>query len=133
VWRVRTPYIAETTKYLGCNLTTMSEGAHVSPEAYDTWFELLADELRRRILFELADRSPAEGVVSIPDDIVRRDEDTDTLSVHLRHVHLPKLAESDVVDWNREAQTVSCGLAFDRVRPLIRSVRSLDDIRRSGP
>ncbi|WP_348612542.1 DUF7344 domain-containing protein [Halobaculum rarum] len=109
----------------------MSEDTHGSPETYDTWFELLADELRRRLLFELADRSPSEGIVSVPDDIVRPDEDTGTMAVHLRHVHLPKLADTNVIDWNREAQTVSCGLAFDRIRPLIRSVRSLDDIRRS--
>lgn len=103
----------------------------MSPGTYDTWFELLADELRRRLLFELADRSPPDAVVSVPDDIVGSDEDAEALSVHLTHVHLPKLAESNVVDWNSDSQTVSRGLAFERIRPLIRSVQSLDDIRRS--
>ncbi|QZY00300.1 DUF7344 domain-containing protein [Halobaculum rubrum] len=106
----------------------MSEDTHVSAETYDTWFELLADEPRRRLLFELADRSPSEGAVSVPDDIAGPEEDIDALSLHLRHVHLPKLADSNVIDWNRDAGTVSCGPAYDRVRPLLRSVRSLDDI-----
>ncbi|GAA0211141.1 DUF7344 domain-containing protein [Halobaculum roseum] len=109
----------------------MSEDARVSPETYDTWFELLADELRRRLLFELADRSSSGAIVSVPDDIVGPNEDADTLSLHLRHVHLPKLADSNVIDWNRDAGTVSHGLAFDRIRPVIRSVRSIDDIGRA--
>ena len=100
----------------------------MSPETYDTWLELLADELRRRLLFELADRSPSEATLSVPDDVVKPHEDPTTLSVHLRHVHLPKLADSNVVHWNRDADVVTPGLAFDRIRPLIGAIRSLDGV-----
>ncbi|MFC6787414.1 ArsR family transcriptional regulator [Halobaculum halobium] len=104
----------------------MSEAPRVSPETYDTWLALLADERRRRLLLELAGSSPSEGGLSVPEDIVNPNEDPVTLSVQLRHVHLPKLADSNLIDWNRDADVVSPGLAFDRIRPLIRAIRSLD-------
>jgi hypothetical protein len=103
----------------------MSEDVRVSPTALDTWFELLSEELRRRVVFELARRAPQEATLTVPDDIVRADEDAEAVSVHLRHVHLPKLADSELVDWDRDARTVSHGRAFDRARPLVRALLSV--------
>ena len=120
--------IAETAKYFECNCEIMFENNHVPADTYDTWFELLANDLRRRLLFELARRAPSEPALAVPGDIVRPDEDAESLSLHLRHVHLPKLDDSDIVDWNREARTVSHGRAFDQARPLIRAVLSVDGL-----
>lgn len=40
------------------------------------------------------------------------------------HVHLPKLAEYDYIDWDRDAHVVTRGPDFDDVRPLL---QLLDD------
>ncbi|MFC7097853.1 DUF7344 domain-containing protein [Halobaculum marinum] len=98
-----------------------------SPETYDRWFELLSDGIRRRLLLELSSRFPPPVSVSVPDDIARPDEDPDSLHLRLSHVHLPKLAEAQVVDWNREEGVVSTGPAFESIFPLIQAIEAHDE------
>lgn len=74
--------------------------------------DALADEDRRRIIRllrgrpgtvserELADRLAATTVTS-------KSEDTTTLRTRLHHIHLPKLADCDLVDWNEQRGEVA--------------------------
>ena len=105
----------------------MSEAPRVSPETYDTWLALLADERRRRLLLELAGSSPSEGGLSVPEDIVNPNEDPVTLSVQLRHVHLPKLADVGYVDWHRDRGRVGRGPQFDDVGAVLELFRRHED------
>lgn len=102
-------------------------------------FALLASPVRRAILFGLVD---AESL-AVPDDLatgrrkgsagdgaragggVRRpgagagSSSGGELATELYHNHLPKLVEAGVVEWDREAGTVSRGERFAEIGPLL--------------
>lgn len=105
----------------------MSERSSPSAETYDTWFEILAHGVRRRLLFELSRQSPPPATLSVPDDVVRPEEDPDSLHLYMRHVHLPKLVQEDLVTWDRETDTVSSGSAFDRIVPLLEALEPVEE------
>jgi hypothetical protein len=41
-------------------------------------------------------------------------------TIRLRHNHLPRLEDAGYIEWDREAETVSRGPAFDEIEPAIR-------------
>lgn len=103
-------------------------------------FELLAAEPRRQVLFLLCG---AESI-QVPEALRRRgatsacgsrggpsaapprrsapsaDRPLERLDLELSHLHLPKLAQRGLVEWDRETGTVSRGPAFEDVEPLLR-------------
>jgi hypothetical protein len=102
----------------------------------DELFALLADEPRRRVLVSLLH---VEGEsVPVGDAALKRGAAAHTgggadvgpsgapgsrgsspEAVALRHVHLPKLDESDLVDWDEEAGTVARGPRYAEVEPFL--------------
>lgn len=77
--------------------------------AIDAVFDALADGHRRKLLAHLRDASEAsvEELASVIDgqaDGVRRGDHD--LAVRLHHVHLPKLADADLVEYDRSAERV---------------------------
>lgn len=40
--------------------------------------------------------------------------------IELRHVHLPKLEEGRLIDWNRESNVVAKGPDFGEIEPLLK-------------
>jgi hypothetical protein len=99
-----------------------------------TLFDLLTSDVRRRLLVVLCDRDS----VRVPDELLTRGEaqtasspsgrdGSGAVSASLRrqttqmhHVHLPKLADTGVVEWDRENGTVSRGPNFEAVEPTVR-------------
>ena len=96
-------------------------------------FELLADDIRRRVLILLCDTneirvpeaiqarsqaipSPANGTALQGDSAGRQYQAVD---LHLHHTHLPKLEAEDLITWDREQQLVSRGPAFEEIEPLL--------------
>ncbi len=81
-------------------------------------FDALSDEQRRWILFALLER---EGSINVdpPSDGVT---DQYSAAVKRRHVHLPKLADYDFVEWRRQANTVTRGSRFTEIEPMLRLV-----------
>jgi hypothetical protein len=70
---------------------------------------------RRAVLFALRDADP-------DDDILARVDDGTAGSDHrtkMRHGHLPKLADCGLIDWDRTADTVRRGPAFEEIEPLL--------------
>jgi hypothetical protein len=76
--------------------------------------ELLATEARRDVLerlndcqlpIDLDDLACAVEAASQPDDAGH--ENTDATKIKLHHVHLPKMAEMDVIDYDAEANKVT--------------------------
>jgi hypothetical protein len=95
-------------------------------------FELLADDTRRRLLIQLCDQASVDvsgevltrsgsGAASVRSDRERSvgREPTDTRAIELHHHHLPKLDSHGVIEWDREARTVSRGPEFGEVRPFL--------------
>lgn len=39
--------------------------------------------------------------------------------IEFRHVHLPKLEEEGLIDWNRESNVVARGPDFEEIEPLL--------------
>ncbi|WP_135304344.1 DUF7344 domain-containing protein [Haloarcula amylovorans] len=96
-------------------------------------FELLAADYRRQILIVLCDSES----VDVPAGLLLRSAsaggtpseapgwpattgEKGALPLELVHVHLPKLAEADLVEWDQSAGVVSRGPAFDEVEPFVR-------------
>lgn len=94
----------------------------------DTAFVALADEDRRQLLSLLASRTEGDPSVRIPEDLVGRAPDPTTLSTRLHHVHLPKLASMDYVEWDSGSSVVRRGPAFEELVPLLSVVRAKETL-----
>ncbi|WP_348606783.1 DUF7504 family protein [Halobaculum rarum] len=86
------------------------------PYSFDTVLELVVDPIRRIVLYELKDRP--EGEISFDElvDVVDSRIDaspsgnpgtTGKIALRLLHTHLPKLQETNVIRFDRDAETVS--------------------------
>lgn len=96
----------------------------------DRALSLLADSRRRRLLIELADRNPGAEICvdsATLERALRRTQrdhrsasiDVDRAIISMHHIHLPKLAECDVIAWNELEDTVEPGPAFEAIEPFI--------------
>jgi hypothetical protein len=98
-----------------------------------TIYRMLAAEPRREMLFTLCETP----TVQVSELLERRDEWrpergptggpestlVDPLELQLYHTHLPKLAEADLVAWDRDAGLVSRGPEFPAVAEFVEQVR----------
>lgn len=82
----------------------------------DDHFDALADEQRREVLLAILDKNPRDD--RSVTTAVRTDEER-TRSPELHHVHLPKLEDYGLIDWDRERHEITKGPLFDQIRPLL--------------
>jgi len=83
--------------------------------ALDTQLEVVASGQRRELLCSLLERSPQDdGTGRVP----TRGEEKRRLT-EMVHCHLPKLASTALVTWDRDTGRVSRGPKFDDIRPLL--------------
>lgn len=87
----------------------------------EEYLRVLAHEHRRQLLTLLLERGDHE-TVAVPDAVVGDDTDSDTVRLAFHHMHLPKLDDCGLVEWDRDADVVTKGANFDDVRPLIEAV-----------
>jgi hypothetical protein len=108
-----------------------------STEVETNTFRTLADPIRRYVLnyldeqetpvsFDrLATRVAAWHTDSDPEAI---DDATPTeIRTTLYHVHLPKLAEADYIEWNADSHMIRRGPNFDEIAPLLRLMAEHED------
>lgn len=100
-----------------------------------TVYRLLTASPRRELLFALCetDSIRISAIVTRQDDRQRSGACPDVtgdggdadvpFELQLYHTHLPKLAETDLVVWDRDAGVVSRGASFPDVRPFVERVR----------
>jgi hypothetical protein len=79
-------------------------------------FDALAAEPRRQIVVSLLE-APPDRELSLPEAanppyLLR---DPSELTLELVHTHLPKLADNDYVEWQRDPLTVTRGHNFEEV------------------
>lgn len=89
--------------------------------------EVLTHPYRRRILSHLFERNPRDEDEFDPAELASIDEDPELLELELHHGHLPRLAESAFVDWDREENLIRRGPRFDEIAPLIRLMANHED------
>lgn len=97
---------------------------------------LLSDERRRRVVSCLREASAPVSVADLARRIARRESDgsdpsppdgVDAVHVSLYHCHVPKLADLDVVELDRERNTVAPAANFESVAALADSLEEVDD------
>jgi len=84
----------------------------------DACLTLLANAKRRAVLLTLYDRR-AEDAEPIPVEEAVPETRSTPAHVALTHSHLPKLADHDVIRWDRENDTVAPGPAFEAIEPFV--------------
>lgn len=87
----------------------------------DSVLEGLSNRRRRLILVLLKDGA----IESVADAAVRGRDNTG--EVMLVHNHLPKLAKSGYVDWDRDTGEISKGPRFDEIEPLLDMIEAHAD------
>lgn len=104
------------------------EHAGTVQPATDVLFDVLGDQTRRRLLWYLLDESSA-SVDELTDVLVGWElagswvVDTDRrgrIAASLHHVHLPKLVAAGLVDYDRDAGTVSLASLAPSVAEMVR-------------
>lgn len=105
----------------------------------DAIFECLAAEERRQVCRYLLSREDRAATVEdllvylaterrVDDDRSRGESDhRRRIATGLRHVHLPKLTEADVVEYDPDHPVVEAGPALPATEPLLRAVETHDD------
>jgi predicted transcriptional regulator len=88
----------------------------------DRVFDVLSRSTRRRVLRILVEPAPRDrGEVALS-SLVSEAEDVESARLELTHVHLPKLDDAGIVEWDREAGTVARGPTFEAVRPVVEAL-----------
>lgn len=82
----------------------------------DELFDALADGRRRRFLWALAKRDLQGGESSVADASELTAVSTDA---RFYHVHLPKLADAGLVEWDRGTDEIARGPRFEHARRLL--------------
>jgi hypothetical protein len=104
----------------------------------DTVFDLLRTERRRHVLYYLNER---DGEVPV-EDVVEAvtDEETDgppsssefeQVEVSLTHVHLPKAAEAEFIEYDREEEVIQVSgtpPGYDAIVTIAEVIDSTDDV-----
>jgi len=85
-------------------------------------YEALAHPYRRRLLLAMC-RADDHGV-AYPNPLefapVVRGEPGKSRRIAMAHTHLPKLDDMGIVEWDREAEELATGPAWDELEPLLR-------------
>lgn len=102
-------------------------------ERWNKLFDILSVEPRREIISSLLD-VPQERRLSLPEaaESPNQSMDSESLAIHLRHHHLPKLAEEGYVRWDSERFCVQRGPNFAEPAFIVENVfESMDEIPES--
>lgn len=97
------------------------EDRGVSPEAINSMMDALKRRPRRAVLMTLIEDT---GEVSIG-TLERRLTQGNT-RVQLHHSHLPRLANAGYITWDPDADTISRGVKFSEVEPLVQLLKEYE-------
>ncbi|WP_435345748.1 GAF domain-containing protein [Haloarchaeobius sp. HRN-SO-5] len=97
------------------------EGRGVSSEAIDSMMGALTDRTRRVILMALLGGTTETSIATL-----ERELNHEKGRLRLYHNHLPKLANSGYIKWDKDANTVSKGPKFSEVEPLVQRLKEYE-------
>lgn len=93
----------------------------------DRLFDALSHPYRRRILLLLSEDNPRDEDEFAVEDLATEEDELELLTSELYHAHLPKLAESGYIEWDRDANSIRRGPNYDAIAPLLRLMRDHAD------
>lgn len=97
----------------------VSESVLLRPEMTSI-FESLSNDHRRLVLVLLK-----HGRIETKADVIDSEEvESEGLDIALEHRHLPKLAESGYIEWDRETGEISKGERFEEVEALLELIET---------
>lgn len=112
---------------------------------YDDVFDALADPQRRRLLIDLLDSDPqyVGDLCDASRELIDAREafldqflsgqfeisGVDRALIQQHHVHLPKLAEYEFIEWHPEEYRVTKGPRFDELTPFLELVKTQQTAR----
>ncbi|WP_458206760.1 DUF7344 domain-containing protein [Haladaptatus sp. NG-SE-30] len=117
---------------------TEQSGGHPPSPSLDTCLDLLADQWRRHLLYYFADSASVTATIDelvtylIQQDTTAATADETEVTIRLMHNDLPKLAESDVIEWNQDHNVVRKGPTFEELQPLLELIDKHRDERSDG-
>ena len=82
-------------------------------------FRALANKPRRRLLVELIEHDPQDGL-PIPEAVHRGEKELELLHEEIIHIHLPMLDTMGLIQWDSSVHEVSRGPQFEKITPLLR-------------
>ena len=92
-------------------------------------FAVLADGQRRQLVRVLTACNREDRVLTLADV----SEAVAELSpIRLYHVHLPKLADASIIEWNQERDEITAGPRFDDAHQLLEQVCGQQDVLSAG-
>ncbi|WP_226479131.1 DUF7344 domain-containing protein [Natrinema amylolyticum] len=105
---------------------------------FDTLLELCQDQHRRIILAVLASEKRSLTVNDLTKAIIKHNhhtplreiskEESMQIQVELHHVHIPKLEDQSLVEYDQERQLVEPTLQFDQLQPQLSAIIDADPI-----
>lgn len=86
--------------------------------SFDSTLDVLSNVHRRRLLVELLDSHPRDDspAVAVVDE---SEPEAVAHLISMRHVHLPKLVDEGIIQWDQASGDVAKGSTFDEIRPLL--------------
>ena len=90
---------------------------------FDEILDAMSHVRRRELLFALLAKNPRDPA-SLIDAEDESEREVMEFLVQMRHVHLPKLEEYGIIQWDREGEEVVKGPKFDEIRPLLELLRN---------
>lgn len=102
----------------------------LEPLTLEQKFTLLADRRRRTLVFVLGEVADPVSIGGLGERLVAREDPEsaldqsalDDVELRLHHVHVPKLAAQDVLEYDAESGVVSRGPRFERIHSWLESV-----------
>ncbi|MFH5802275.1 ArsR family transcriptional regulator [Haladaptatus sp. CMAA 1911] len=106
----------------------MSNNAPSSNTSLDIVLDALANTYRRRLLTTLLEHNPQHDEdTHLPLDVSIADEDVEQLKVHMIHIHLPKLEDTGLIEWDRDTNEIRRGPQFEELRPFLQLMQDHAD------
>ncbi len=90
----------------------------------DTQLHMLSDGRRRRLLITLAEANP-----QTIDHPRAENPESKQYRIEMQHIHLPKLADADLIDWDRKSGQITKGTGFEEIRPLVEYFQERESTR----
>ncbi|MCU4744519.1 DUF7344 domain-containing protein [Natronoglomus mannanivorans] len=105
---------------------------------FDTLLELCQEQHRRIVLAVLASEKRSLTVTDLAKTIIKHnhhtplreisEEELTQIRMELHHVHIPKLADQSVVEYDQERQLVEPTPQFDQLQPSLFAIIDADPV-----